>query len=271
MKRPTFTEDPNVQDELAYKERKVVPSEEWTLTRVKGSAWVSSQNKFRSRQDFLQYAEQHDNPKLALGRYLGSYFKALSVKSVLGLGSGECYPEYAIKSVYPEITIAATDFDPFVVEKVSEFLPEIDKVEVLDIKKDDFARFQGKYDAVLMVSVDYVLSDEEMVDLFRRLPVVGANHIIMISASYLHLRRVLTEILISPLRLLKNLLPQKTKRQRRFHGWSRSRGEFIRLMKMAGTVRLHKIVTEEPLSKAHPLIHIVPSGKASGTNPRGDR
>lgn len=245
MKIPMFTQDPRVQDATAYAEHRVVSREEQSLARQLGSEYYHSQNKFRSRQDMLHWGEKYGkNVKFIRGKYLAAYLQKLSVKSVLSLGSGECYHEYAIKLVAPEIAVTATDFDPFVVEKVAAFLPEIDNSEVFDIKEDDFARFQGKYDAILMVGVEYVLSDDEMVDFFKRVAMVGANHIIMIS-SFITSSQVLKYIILLRLSQLKRfLLAQKVAPPSgRFHGWTRSKGEFVKLTRMAGTVELAKITT----------------------------
>lgn len=256
MKIPMFTLNPRVQDSTAYKQCRVVSREEKSLARQQ--AW---ENKFRSRQDMLHWGEQHDKIKFILGKYLASYLRKLSVKNVLSLGSGECYHEYAIKLDAPEIAVTATDFDPFVVEKVAAFLPEIENVEVFDIKEDDFARFQGKYDAILMIGVAYVLSDDEMVDFFKRVAMVGANHIIMVS-SCITSSQVLKYIILLRLSQLKRfLIAQKVAPPPgRFHGWSRSKGEFIRLIDMAGTVKLQKIITGKPFGKSQVLLHLVPAG-----------
>jgi len=257
MKIPVFTtQNPRVQDPTAYDERRVVSREELSLARQR-----RSDNKFRSREDLLDWGKQHDGIKFVVGEYLAAYLNKLSAKSVLSLGCGECYHEYAIKLAAPEIKITATDFDPFVVGKVRSFLPEIDTAEVFDIKQDDFARFQGKYDAILMISVDYVLSDDEMIDFYKRISVVGANHIIMISASYLTSSQVLEYIILSRLSQLKwFLLGWKVRPSPgRFIGWARSRGEFVRLVRMAGTVKLHKIITGKPFVKNQALLHLTPA------------
>ncbi len=266
MKLPMFTASPDVQDETAYKEHRVVSREELTLLRKKGSEYHHSQNKFRSRQDLLHWGEQYSNAKFILGKYLAVYLRELSVKSVLSLGSGECDHEYAIKLAAPEITITATDFDPFVVEKVSEFLPEIDKVEMFDINKDDFAQFQGKYDAILMIGVIYALSNDEVLDFFKRVPSVGANHIIIVT-SYLSasgvLKYFLHQVYIhNPLAyLIRRFVLKRNMAAHggRFHGWIRSKGEFVRLMKKASTVKLHKVLKLKPLSETQVLIHINPT------------
>ena len=256
MKAPCFTQNPRVQDPTAYAEYRVVSREELSLSRQR-----RSDNKFRSRQDLLDWGKRHDGIKFAVGEYLAIYLKKLSAKSILSLGCGECYHEYAIKLAAPEIKITATDFDPFVVEKVRAFLPEIDTAEVFDIKQDDFSRFQGKYDTVLMIGVDYVLSDDEVVDFLKKVSIVNANHFIMISDSYIASSQVLKHIILSRLSQLKWFLLRWEKRPSpgRFIGWARSRGEFVRLARMAGTVKLHQVITGKPFNKSQALLHIVPT------------
>jgi len=242
-----------------------VSREEQTLSRQK-----ASENKFRSRQGMLHWGEKYGkNVKFIRGKYLAAYLQKLSVKSVLSLGSGECYHEYAIKLVAPEIAITATDFDPFVVDKVSAFLPEIDNVEVFDIKEDDFARFQGKYDTILMIGVEYVFSDDEMIDFFKRVSMIGANHIIILS-SYLTFTGLVKSMIWLRLGPLKRLLlgQREAPPPGRFHGWARSKGEFVRLTRMAGTVKLQEVITGKPFGKSQALLHIIPENRRGIISPQ---
>jgi len=251
MKIPVYTQDQKVQDATAKQECKFLSREERTLAR-------KTLPRFRSRQDLLNWGMEHDGNKFKIGRYLADYLQKLSVKSILSLGCGECYHEHAIKLAAPEIKITATDFDPFVVEKVLEFLPEIDNVEVFDIKKDDFAKFQGKFDAILILNVEGSLSDDEIVGFFRRIPVVGARHILMTSGAYLTSFQVLEYMIVLRLSKLKWFLLRWETRPPlgRCQAWSRSKGKFVKLIKQAGTVKLHRITTRKPLSRARPLFHI---------------
>ena len=255
MKIPKFTSARYVQDDTAYRERRVVSKDEFTSAR-------QSEDCYRSREAFLKMKDQYPK-KAALGKYLADYLKSLSAKSVLGLGSGESFHEYAIKLAASEIRITATDFDPFIVEKVSEFLPEIDNFEVFDIKKDDFNRFQNKYDTILMVGVIYALSDDEIVGFFKRVISTGMKHILVVTSllPVSHGLRFYSIRFIgyNPLALfVKKHVSRIIGRPGRFHGWSRSEGEFARLIKKAGALKLHKIISLKPVSETEVLLHITP-------------
>ncbi len=261
MKYPMFTHAPGFEDASAWKERRVISGEETASVR-------RTQDWFQSREAFIRHGEQHEERKFRLGKYLAGYLKPLAARSVLSLGAGECYHEYALKTAAPGIKIHATDFDPFVARRVAELLPELDAYEVVDIKKDDFARFRGRYDTILLISVEYVFSDDEMVDFFRRVSAAGASHLIIISSSYISNSSVIRQMyysILAPLSYLKRLLLGRELRtdRGRFHGWARSKGEFVRLMKLAGTLQLREVVTGEPFGPAQALLYIVPAGTAN--------
>jgi len=249
MKVPVYSLNPRVQAPSSHYGFKPFSQQERTQVRL-----VESDGRYQSRQSLLSWGMRNNFNKFIIGQWLATYLKTLSVERVLSLGCGECYHEFAIKLSEPEIKITTTDFEPFVMEKVSAFLPEIDDVEVFDIKQDDFTRFQGKYDAILLLHVEASFSDDEIVSFFKKIPGTGARHMLMFSGAY-----------IPPFQVLKywfswlkwSLLRWKTRPPLgRQHGWARSRGEFLKLMEAAGTLKLSKLITERPHSKSYPLFHI---------------
>jgi SAM-dependent methyltransferase len=229
MKVATFTDDPNVLDPAAWEEQRVVNAQEWSRTRRQGAdIFPGTREKFRDRQAFLDYLARYEDQPLRLGHWLNGYLRQVGARNILGLCSGEGPVEYALKRADPGWTIVATDFDPFVVQKVSEYLPELGGVELCDIKQDDFSRFQGKFDTALMVASFYLLNDDEVRSLMRRLAAAGITRLVVATTSLISTRAALkakgkhaaARILIS-LGLYRFPL--------RFHGWARTRSEFFRL------------------------------------------
>jgi len=229
MKVALFTDDPSVHDPGAWQVQRVFSASEWSHIRRTGANFCpGGTERFRSREAFLDHLARHADHKLRLGQWLRGYLRPLGARKVLGLCSGECPVELGLKRANPNLTIVATDFDPFIVETVARYLPELDGVELLDIKKDDFSRFQGAFDTALMVEGFYTLADPEARDLFGRLARAGVRHFINLCSAVILLKAALQckgkQAVAQALMALGLYRPQK-----RFHGWARTPSEFSHL------------------------------------------
>jgi len=229
MKVALFTDDPNIQDPDAWQAQRVVSADEWSRSRRTGAdIYPGTKEKFKSREAFLDYLARYEEHKLWLAQWLSGYLEKLGARKILGLCSGECPVEFALKRANPDLTIVATDFDPFVVETMAKFLPELDGVEWCDIKQDDFSRFRGNFDAALMVVSFYMLADAEAQAFFARLAGAGVRHFINLCSSVISLKAALKskgkQVAARALMALGLYRPRQ-----RFHGWARTPSEFPRL------------------------------------------
>lgn len=237
MEIPIFTTFPTIQDDTAFSQLRVVSQEEQTLSNRKGPA----AGRFESRETLLGWGREFDSVKFIVGGNLARYLMKLHIESVLSLGCGDCLHEFALKYETPQVNIIATDYDPFVIERVKELFPEIDRAEVFDITKDDFSQYKGQCEAILMIGVDYTLSRSEMLSLFRRVKETGARHLIIIR-SCISIRRAL---------IGKAYLAMGYHPPGRFHGWARTRGEFKKLVKMVSGIKLRGMLPVEKVILIH--------------------
>ena len=230
MKTPIFTDDPFIQDPEAFPESRVVNAEEWSQSRARRMETDPDEaNKHRSRRAFLEYMEANATQEIELGRWLNDYLERIGVRRLLGLGSGDCCVEYLLKTLGKSRYVMATDFDPGVIGLTSPLLTEIDDFDVFDIKKDDFARFRGRFDAALMIDVFYAFSDEEGRRFFRQARESEFNRLIITSSAFFPWRRVLryntVDAIIRGLKRMKLYQPAR----KRFHGWGRTVSEIVGL------------------------------------------
>lgn len=165
-------------------------------------------------------------------------------RNILSLGSGPSVLEYTLKMVLPEESkLIACDFDPFVVEKVREFFPEL-IVEQFDFFKDDFKTLQAKlnieFDLVVFFASAYVMDDPEFIKLFSSFKKAGVKQVIDFHAGYMSPKDVIMSYLKplttnSTVRNIFHKPPITANRYRgKFHGYSRNRSELRKLYKNSG-------------------------------------
>lgn len=260
MKIPAYTRDKNVYSANAYKFRSVVKKVEWQKTR----SFV--QRKYSSVCSYLDWGIQNVPEQFAIGVFMTKLFSNYNCYRILSLGSGDAYMEYSMKRKEPRLQLIITDFDNHLIQNLKKILKGIGTFQVLDIKKDNFERFAGSVDTVFLAATFYVLSDTQAIDFFRRLSFIKPRHIFIIAVAYLWPEDIVKYIFSCYLggssigKLKAHLLGEvlHTKPPGRFHGWTRSLGEFKKILNVDKLFTVQKVYRYKSNFHDQAILYIVP-------------
>lgn len=204
----------------------------------------SGDTLYKTKENLLRHYLPAYLPVLSNLGFLIDSIRNNGYRNILSLGSGPSVLEYMLKMALPEESkLIACDFDPFVVEKVREFFPEL-IVERFDFFKDDIktlkAELNIEFDLVVFFASAYVMDDPEFIKLFSGLKKTGVKQVIDFHAGYMSPKDVIMSYLEplttnSTVRKYFYKPPVTAEGYRgKFHGYSRDRSELRRLYKNSG-------------------------------------
>lgn len=212
LSQPTFTVDPNTVKTGSG----VYAAGEWSETRRKGhSIYGTDGTEYDSDQKFFRFMMRNEATKVHAALDLTARFDFGRYQSILELGAGAVIQGAIIKSRIDR-QYCASDYDPFVTEKVAKLsLVSGITTRVIDatrIGPDDLKGF----DLVVSWGLDYALDDDALVRLFRSCVAARLDYL-MCSAS----TTTLLNFLVYRLRR-RRIDARISRREMRAHGWSRS-------------------------------------------------
>lgn len=141
-------------------------------------------------------------------------------RNVLSIGAGPCVFEHFLKSLLPDCSISAIDYNEMLMEQAGRYFPEIDTYHA-DMKHLD--REPGCYDIAYFLNSSYVMTNEEYVVLLKKLHDAGVKTIVDFTTAIIPWYNI-------PETTLRSVLPQKGK----MHGYCRTTREFERIYTLAG-------------------------------------
>jgi predicted RNA methylase len=200
------------------------------------------QTACQTKENFLRWYLQNNYSKLDSLKFLIDEVRESNMINVLSLGAGACILEWLLKlCVFEKTKIVASEFDPFLVQKAKEFLPEITALQ-FDFFNDDIYSFCSKlnieFDLAVFFGSAYVMDDPEFIKLFSAIKRCGVRKIIDFHAGYMNLRSCVSYVLgpITKISAVRKLFrkPPVSDYKGKFHGYSRSRSELRKLYKESG-------------------------------------
>lgn len=201
------------------------------------------ETQYKTREDLLRHYLPVYLPLLSNLGFLVDSIRKNGYRNILSLGSGPSVLEYILKMVLPEESrMIVSDFDPFIVEKVREFFPEL-IVERFDFFNDDIRSLQSglniEFDVVVLFASAYVMDDTEFIKLFTDLKKIGVKQIIDFHAGYMGPLHVMMSYLKplttnSTIRRIFHKPPSVQGCRGKFHGYSRNRSELRKLYRNSG-------------------------------------
>ena len=206
---------------------------------------------FSSRESLLKYYLSNNINKLCALQLLNSIVVTKGYRNILSLGAGPCVLEYLLKLSLSESTnVIASDFDAFFIEKASVYFPEVLALR-FDFFNDSINSFLSenniKADLAIFFGSAYVMDDNDFIKLFKGLKECGVSQVIDFHAGYMDCIGVIKSI-ISPVtknRKIRKLFGKSQtidlQKAGKFHGYSRSRSELMRLYRSSGWTVVRKI------------------------------
>jgi len=214
-------------------------------------------NYFESKELLLRYYLSTNVEKLSALAFLIKYANDKRFVNIISLGAGACVLEYLLKCALPEgSTIAATDFNPFFIEKARLFFPSI-VAEEFDFFGDDLVELTNRlkidFDLAVFLNSSYVMDNVQFVKLFHGLARIGIKQIVDFQGGCVTYVDALKAILLRRAldidsrigRPLKKIGVSKEGYKGKFHGYARTRGELRALYRKAG-LNIVKEIRIEP-------------------------
>lgn len=210
LKISSYTQDPNlVLGDGIYK------AEEWSLTRRKGGELYGTDgSQYDNENNYIKYLFCIERMKVLSCISLANHFDFSKYDCVFEIGCGDMAQALVIKSMFPELQYVATDYDPYIIEKLSNLsiLRDIKK-DVFDAKNPNLEIIQD-FDLLISWGVDYALEDEYLLGLLFACKEYSTSFL-MCSPSISGLSH-----------LLVNTIKKRDPTKYRMHGWSRSLKSF---------------------------------------------
>jgi len=259
IKLYSSTSDPYVQDSTAENELRVFSNDEWAYLWSTGDCTEEYKEIFKDKEKFLSLIEDRTRKE---AERLGEYLLEIGARDILCLSSGPTHHEYLIKQKIPETRITVSDFNPFLVDVVRRLFPEYEDHLLIDIKKQDFTIYKGKFDTVMLMLACYVLNDDEFVSFLRNVRKIESLHLILVEDGFVNNKRYLQYLLNSTLRNLVNIKKQLQGTPPvswgRFHGWGRTRGHVSKLVKRSGVFSLESFHYLKEIRPFMAFYHLTP-------------
>ena len=210
-----------------------------TIFTAEEHSWIieaeCSSAQCASRRSLISHSLLHNLP----GKYeavllLAERVLSKGYKTVFSVGSGFSDLEYFLQlAVNDSARIVSSDFDSYLVSKSREFFPEIKTIK-FDMLQDTLHDAGIKADIVVSFSSFYVLEDDQFIRLMRGFRDAGVVEIVDFHAGYMNKRACIRYV-------VKRLLRLASPSGGKFHGFSRSYGELMRLYELSGWKPVAKI------------------------------
>jgi O-methyltransferase len=218
-----------VDDAAAAAGAGIYTTEDWNRIRQHQTVPLGScEDRYGSDDAYRRYLASIDQSKILSVRSLLRAFDFRKYDRILELGCGDMPQAFVVSSQFPNISYTATDFDPHVIANCAR-LPLLSNIHklVLDVTRDDLAVLQD-HDLAVSWSLEFSLSDEQLVNLFAAcrtcsVPYLLCTHAAIGPIGYLHRSR-----------LMKGQVQHVPKNRHRMIGWLRSVREIVRLARQAG-------------------------------------
>jgi len=245
MKKKLYTLSHNIENLNKLDQKTVFSSEEHSLIserELKDSLLLS--------KDKLIEHSINDNWKL---KYLALHeainrIKEKGFKKIISFGSGFSDLEYFLYlGLDKNIEIVSSDFDTFLVKKSNEFFPEFKTIR-FDFFNDSISSLNEKFDLAIFFGSAYVMDDLEFIRLFKDIKKSGVLEIIDFHAGYMTRVEHFKNYIRPAYHFLKNFFYHQDKYLGKFHGYSRSKNELIKLYNQSGW-KTHKIIWDRSCYK----------------------
>ena len=122
----------------------------------------------------------------------------------MSFGAGFSIVEYFLSlTLDDDMSIIVSDYDSYVLEKVSDFFPELNICK-FDFFKDDFDEICSDHsiqvDVAVFLGSMYVMDDGQMIKLLRKLKNHGVSRILDFHGGYMSTSQIIRTIIIGYLR-----------------------------------------------------------------------
>lgn len=216
---PEFTWDP-----YTVNKNGVYNLEDYKKTREKTDILQVNCN-----ESFMNLLLKGESSKVVAAGQLSKIFDFKKYTGVLELGAGEMIPSLTLKTLNPHLHYTATDFDPDLIERMKQvpLLKNINK-KVFDAKTDSFTAMTNEtQDLILCWGLEYLLTDQQIINLLGSLKSNGAD-LLIITPTMAQAKQLLSYAIRKP-RYNRAIKQQ----QCRMHGYSRSLGYLKHLAKQS--------------------------------------
>ncbi len=188
----------------------------WELLREEGD------EDFSIEKSVEQYRE---NCGKAVGygqsaKFISNLLKKYKYNRVASLGIGKGVLEWHLKKNNPELYLIGTDYTESAIRSLQNVFTECDRLEVFDIKKDNFKKLNT--DCVIMYRVSTEFDYKEWCDIFTKMYEDGIKNIIFVPTELLNLKLFVFE----KLRHIRNVLLGK---KDTFCGYMYSESDFKKM------------------------------------------
>jgi hypothetical protein len=205
----------------------LLSKESWDSVRLNGESYLS----FPTNKD--DWLERSAEPELVQrAKDMVNICRELHLTRIFSVGVGCGYLECNIKLLAPRIHLTCTEYAPRTVEKLGEYFPECDSIEVFDMLGEWKATEGTLY---LLHRVDTEFTDLQWKSIFRNTSNSRVEYILFVPSHFLTLGMALRRKLGYMRMLLRLKKPV-------IAGYSRTRGSFDGLW-----VSHYKLVKEVPI------------------------
>ena len=196
---------------------------------------ISQKENFYHDKDMLL----KDNPLTEIKKKLLSVIKDRvskeNYRNILSIGSGNCVDEWRLQKILGEgCNVTASEFDNHFINQSKKFFPEI-KTIFFNFEDESFADLKDEYDLIYFSVSLYVLDDKEFLTLLKAIKIAGVKEIIDLHGGihrkidvFKMIAKGFGKLILRPFSFFK--LENKGK----FHGYSRSKKDLLKLYKKCG-------------------------------------
>lgn len=230
----TYSYSKETLKELSYKS--VFSSEE--------HAWAEEKEfgfHYQTKENLLRYYLPGAIKWISQSQFLIDLISDKNYQNIISFGAGAGVKEYLLKLILPQkCNVVLTDFDPFIINKVKEYFPQM-IVKQFDYVNEDLEKFQKKinisFDVAIFMGSSYVMDDTNFIKLFKDLKKIGVKNIVDFNAGYISITEALKYYFlpedIRRNRILRKILQKKEIEsfQGKFHGYARTKSALRNLYK----------------------------------------
>ena len=131
-----------------------------------------------NREEWVKKCLNHE-PMAKRAEAINNFINKNNFKKVISLGAGACFMEYNLKAQNPSIYLECSDFSPQSIARLGEVFLEANKIEVVDLLKEEFKNVD-KEALYLLHRIDTDFNDKQWQDIFMRMNKAGINNILFV-------------------------------------------------------------------------------------------
>ena len=233
----TYSYNKETLKELSNKS--VFSSEEHALAEQKEFGF-----NYQTKENLLRYYLPEAMERISQSQFLIDLILDNNHQNIISFGAGAGVKEYLLKLVLPqECNVVSTDFDPFIINKVKKYFPQM-IVKQFDYVNEDIEKFQKKinmsFDVAIFMGSSYVMDDKNFIKVFKDLKKIGVKNIVDFNAGFISMSEALRYYFL-PETIRQNRILRKILRKKevasyhgKFHGYGRTKSALGNLYKKSG-------------------------------------